>query len=125
MFGVHGVLSEKGCARILEWLELKTDWARVRSDWARVRSWDCLDLGVIGVRFGKDRTDAAVRARVWIKVWANGNMKRGLGLRLGLGLALGVGLGSGLDYSACRSPRTIDSSTEGGYSAVRDNSRSG
>eukprot|EP00954_Amorphochlora_amoebiformis_P026278 1378267-Amorphochlora_amoeboformis.AAC.1 len=39
----------------------------------------------------------------------------GLGLELGLGLRLGLGIGLGLlgslgsDYSACLSPRTIDS----------------
>eukprot|EP00954_Amorphochlora_amoebiformis_P008084 627064-Amorphochlora_amoeboformis.AAC.1 len=32
--------------------------------------------------------------------------------------------GLGSDYSACLSPRTMDYSTEWGYSAVRDNSRS-
>eukprot|EP00954_Amorphochlora_amoebiformis_P019324 1331907-Amorphochlora_amoeboformis.AAC.1 len=50
------------------------------------------------------------------------SLRLGLGLGLGLGVGLGLGLGSG--FSACRGPRTIDSSTEWGYSAVEDNSRS-
>eukprot|EP00954_Amorphochlora_amoebiformis_P028633 1391982-Amorphochlora_amoeboformis.AAC.1 len=39
-------------------------------------------------------------------------------------LGSGLGLGLGSDYSACLNPRTIDSSTGWGYSAVWDNSRS-
>eukprot|EP00954_Amorphochlora_amoebiformis_P028488 1391743-Amorphochlora_amoeboformis.AAC.1 len=42
-----------------------------------------------------------------------------LGVRAQTGwLRLGLRIRS--DYSACHSPRTIDSSTEWGYSAVRD-----
>eukprot|EP00954_Amorphochlora_amoebiformis_P010427 814153-Amorphochlora_amoeboformis.AAC.1 len=62
---------------------------------------------------GRDRIRARSRARIRLGL---------IGVRVRVRVRIREELGLGSDYSECRSPRTIDSSTVWGYIAVRDNS---
>eukprot|EP00954_Amorphochlora_amoebiformis_P028293 1391449-Amorphochlora_amoeboformis.AAC.1 len=65
-----------------------------------------------------------VRARIRIRVCIRVRVMRILKFVRVVDSDQDVRVGLGTDYSACLSPRTIDSSTGWDYSAVWDNSRS-